>query len=135
MDLAELNQHFELVRKLQSVQEMYEKIEAKSLGAQALTGMPHGTGVSDKVGMLAAELADLSSRLDYLKEQVEKSTGPVEEFTDTIENERTRKIFRYRFLYGMSWGEVAGMFGSETSEAVVKMDVQNYFKKNSRVLR
>ncbi len=129
MDLAELNQHFELVRKLQSVQEMYEKIEAKSLGAQALTGMPHGTGVSDKVGMLAAELADLSSRRAYLMEQVEKSAGPVEAFIDTIENERTRKISRYRFLYGMSWGEVADMIGKETSEAVCKMDVQNYFKK------
>lgn len=120
MDLATLNQHLDLVQKLQKVQELYQAVEAKSLGAQALTGMPHGTGVSDKVGVLAAELADLSSRIDYLTKETEKSAKPIREFIDTIEDDRTRMIFRLRFLYGLAWCEVADVVGAGASEAAVK---------------
>lgn len=114
MELKELNKHFNLVRKLQQVQEMYQTIEAKSLGAQALTGMPHGTGVSDKTGMLAAELADLSSRIQYLQKEVSESAPPVEAFINSIENDKIRLMFRFRFLYGLSWCEVADLFDGMT---------------------
>ena len=63
MKLEELNEHFNLIQQLQELQQTYESMKAKALGAQRITGMPHGTGVSDKVGMLAAELADLAGRI------------------------------------------------------------------------
>ena len=120
LDLSELNRHLDLIQKLQRVQELHQTVEAKCLGAQALTGMPHGTGVSDKVGALAAELADLSSRMDYLKKEVEKSAKPIEEYINSIDDDRTRLIFRFRFLYGLAWCEVADLMGPGTSEDAVK---------------
>ncbi len=120
MDLATLNQHLDLVEKLQKVQELYQTVEAKCLGAQALTGMPHSTGVSDKVGALAAELADLSSRMEYLKKETEKSAEPIREFVDAIDDDRLRLIFRFRFLYGLAWCEVADIVGRGATEDAVK---------------
>lgn len=126
MDLATLNQHLDLVIKLQKVQELYQTVEAKSLGAQALTGMPHGTGVSDKVGVLAAELADLSSRMDYLKAETEKSEKPIREFIDSVEDDRLRLIYRFRFIYGLAWCEVADMVGPGATEDAVKSAVRRH---------
>jgi hypothetical protein len=102
-------------------------MEAKSLGAQKVTGMPHGTGVSDKVGMLAAELADMSARIDYLQEQVNESAAPIREWTNTIEDEWTRMFFRYRYLYGYSWAEVAAE-KKGLSEEAVKMVCYRYLE-------
>ena len=84
MDLAYLNKHLTLVERLQDAQAIYRTMEAKALGSQKLTGMPHGTDVNDKVSMLAAELADLSGRIEYLRQQVEESAAPIKEWTDTI---------------------------------------------------
>jgi len=127
LDLAYLNKHLTLVERLQEAQAIYRTMEAKALGSQKLTGMPHGTDVTDKVSMLAAELADMSARIAYLQKQVDESAAPIKEWTDTIEDERTRMFFRYRFLYGYSWGEVAAEWKGLTEDAV-KMVCRRYLE-------
>ena len=127
MDLAYLNKHLTLVERLQDAQAIYKTMEAKALGSQKLTGMPHGTDVNDKVSILAAELADLSARIEYLRQQVNESAAPIKEWTDTIEDERTRMFFRYRYLYGFSWGEIAAEWKGLTEDAV-KMVCKRYLE-------
>ena len=127
MDLAYLNKHLTLVERLQEAQAIYRTMEAKALGSQKLTGMPHGTDVNDKVSMLATELADMSARIGYLQQLVDESAAPIKEWTDTIEDERTRMFFRYRFLYGYSWGEVAAEWKGLTEDAV-KMVCRRYLE-------
>lgn len=128
MDLETLNKHYDLVQKLKKARELYKTTEAKSLGAQSLDGMPHGTGVSDKVGVLAAALADITGQVGFLEKQVDESAALIEEFIAEIPNLKTRLIFRYRFLGGMSWGEVAGMFDIRTSENSVKSTCYDYME-------
>lgn len=129
MDLETLNKHYDLVQKLKEARELYKTTEAKSLGAQSLDGMPHGTGVSDKVAVLAVALADISGQVDFLEKQVAETAPPIEVFITGIPDIKTRLIFRYRFLGGMSWGEVAGMFDIGTSENSVKSTCYDYMKK------
>lgn len=128
MKLEELNEHFNLIQQLQELQQTYESMKAKALGAQRITGMPHGTGVSDKVGMLAAELADLAGRIKYMQDTIRKNAAPIEEWTNTIEDERTRIIFRLRFLHGYSWCEVADILDNRITEDAVKMVCYRYLK-------
>ena len=60
MTLKELSQLYYLNREIEMDQRRLRELEAKALpGAQVITGMPHGTGVVDKVGEYAAEIADL----------------------------------------------------------------------------
>ena len=128
LELDELNEHFDLIQKLIRVQEMYQNMEAKALGAQRITGMPHGTGISDKVGMLATELADLSGRITYLQNAIRESEKPIEEWVNNIEDDKTRMIFRLRFLHGYSWGEVAYYIGTGISEDTAKQVCYRYLK-------
>ena len=131
MDLETLNKHYDLVQKLKEAQELRKTTEAKSLGAQSLDGMPHGTGVSDKVGILAAALADISGQVSYLEKQVAESAVPIEDFVSGIGDLRTRLIFRYRFLNGMAWCEVADMFPG-MAEATAKNVCYSYLIASKR---
>ena len=131
MDLKTLNKHYDLVQKLKEARELYKTTEAKSLGAQSLDGMPHGTGVSDKVAVLAVALADISGQVEFLEKQVAESAAPINVFICGISDLRTRLIFRYRFLYGMSWGEVSGMFPG-MAEATAKNVCYSYLIASNR---
>ena len=118
MDLAELNNHRLLIEDLEEAKALYATTSAKAIGAQTLTVMPHGTGVSDKAGSLGAALADISGQIAYL-----------EEFIAGIDSLRLRLIFRYRFLHNYSWMEVAGMLERGTTEAAVKSACYDYLLK------
>ena len=78
MTLAELNGHLDLVQQLQKTEELIQGLwDAAVPGAQKLDGMPHASGVSDKVGILGAEIADMETQRDELKEQIAKSEETV----------------------------------------------------------
>ncbi len=129
MDLEELNQHFDLIQKLNDAKEMYSVIQAKSLGGQALDGMPHGTGVSDKVGALASALADLKGQIEYLEKEIQRTAPPIEDFINEIEEPRLRPLFRFRFLYGLSYTDIANVLGPGTTAESVQMRCSRYLKK------
>lgn len=129
MDLEELNQHFDLIQKLNDAKEMCSVIQAKSLGGQALDGMPHGTGVSDKVGALASALADLKGQIEYLEKEIQRTAPPIEDFINEIEEPRLRPLFRFRFLYGLSYTDIANVLGPGTTAESVQMRCSRYLKK------
>lgn len=107
MTLQELSQHFRLREQLARDKEMLESLEDAALPkAQTLTGMPHAPGVSDKVGDLAAEIAQ------------EEAT--VMAYINTIEDYHTRMVFRLRFLRGLAWKEVAAVIGGRNTEPFPK---------------
>ena len=121
MTLAELNQHYELIEKLDKAQELLVSLRAAAHpGASVLTGMPHTPGVKDKVGDLAIEIADLTSRIEYLTAEVEAEEPPIVAFVSGIEDDQTRMAFRLRFLRGLAWKEVSQILGKYTSESSVK---------------
>ncbi|HJF02223.1 hypothetical protein [Flavonifractor plautii] len=91
-----------------------------------MSGMPHAPGVRDKVGDLAVEIADMTERIRYLKEEIDRAEAAVTEFVESIENDQTRMIFRLRFLRCLTWGEVAAVIGGRNTEDGVKSACYRY---------
>ena len=100
--------------------------DAACPGAAALTGMPHTTGIKDKVGDLAAEIVDMDARVGFLEEEVKASEGQIMPFIQGIDDDQTRLIFRLRFLRGLAWKEVAAVIGGRNSEDSVKTVCYRY---------
>jgi len=129
MTLEDLNQHLALREKLDKAQELLMSLRAAATpGAAKLTGMPHAPGVKDKVGDLAVEIADLTSRIEYLTAEVEAQEPPIEAFVSGIEDDQTRMVFRLRFLRGLSWKEVSQILGQYTTEGSVKAACYRFFR-------
>lgn len=129
MTLEDLNKHLLLREKLEKAQEMLVSLRAAAQpGAARLTGMPHTPGVKDKVGDLAVEIADLTSRIDYLNAELAQQEPPIEAFIAEIEDDQTRLVFRLRFLRGLSWKEVSQILGQYTTENSVKSACYRFFR-------
>lgn len=129
MTLRELNHYCDLQEKLERAEEMLNSfIETTCLGAQVLDGMPHTPGVSDKVGDLAIEIADLENRIAVLRKDVEREKAVVTAYIAKIPDDQTRMIFRLRFLRGLTWGEVAALIGGRNTESAVKNICYRYLE-------
>lgn len=116
--------------RLERNQEILRSLEnAAHPGAQSLTGMPHAVGVTDKVGDLAVEIADLKNRIRALQAELDREETKLNRFISTIENDQTRTIFRLRFLRCLTWKEVAAMIGGRNSEAGVRMICYRYLSE------
>ena len=127
MTLQGLNKHFELREKLAKAHEMLDALRAAACpGAQVLTGMPHATGVKDKVGDLAVEIADMGDRIEFLESEIKASEASILPFIKSIDDDQTRLIFRLRFIRGLTWKEVAAVVGGRNSEDSVKMVCYRY---------
>ena len=128
MTLADLNEHYALGEKLIKVQTLIQSLRARTLGAVNMDGMPHGTGVSDRVGDLALEIVELEAREKYLYAEVRENEAEIIEFIEGIEDDHTRTIFRLRFIRFMSWSDVADTVGGNTEDSVKKI-CYRYFDK------
>lgn len=130
MTLQELSKHYKLKEQLQQDLEILESMRAKTApGAPALTGMPHAPGVSDKVAFLAIEIADMSNRVEVLRAEIETERRKLETYISTIPDDRIRLIFKFRFIYCMSWKEVADTMGWSYTEKGSRDLVYSYLRK------
>ena len=127
MTLEELNEYFHLLGQLNKARELLSSLEAAAAPrSPRLDGMPHMPGTSDRVGELAAEVADMRARVADLENETRWEGIEVSRFIDSIPDDQARLIFRLRFLRGLSWKEVAAIVGGGNTEPGVKMICYRY---------
>lgn len=127
MDRKELHYHWDLRQKLEENMELLASLEAKVVPqAQRLDGMPHASSIRDPVADLATEISDLKKCIDDLNAEISRSEAVVTAYIQTIEDDRTRMIFRLRFIRGFSWKEVAALIGGKNTESAVKLTCHRY---------
>lgn len=95
---------------LASVRETTELIIQLRTNATATTpnmdGLPHGSGVSDKVGTAAAIIADLEAQLLEEKAESLLQMARIERLLIGL-GVRDRKLMHLRYIDGKSWQDVA----------------------------
>lgn len=135
MTLQELSKHLKLNEKLQQDIEILESLRARatSPATSNLTGMPHASGVNDKVAFFVTEIEDMSRQVERLQQEVDAERVLVEEFIGNIKDDRTRTIGRLRFLHCMSWKEVAYIMGRSYTEESVRKRFYKFMKDYQRV--
>ena len=132
MTLSDLNQHLELREQLNKANEMLTALrDAEYPGSPKMDGMPHASGVSDKVGDLAVEIADLTGEIKMLQAKITEAEKPIEEFITEIHDAQTRMVFRLRFMRCCTWKEVAALIRGGNTEASVKTICYRYLESCS----
>ena len=130
MTLEELNEYFRLLGRLNKARELLASLEASAAPRSPhLDGMPHVPGYSDRIGSLAAEIADMRERVSELEDEARWEGIEVARFTDGIPDYQAQLIFRLRFLRGLSWGEVAAVIGGGNTENSVKCICYRFFRR------
>ena len=89
MTIQELSKYYDIQTALEKDREVYDNLRQKAGPASPqLTGMPYVSGVRDKVGDLAVELADMEDRIEYLEAQAQTERLKVEAYCRSIMDAR-----------------------------------------------
>jgi hypothetical protein len=123
MTKKELSQLYYLNREIEQDKRKLAELEsAVTSGVAKITGLPHVTGISDKVGDYAVEIAELREiiRLNLRRSILEYNR--LNRYISDIQDSEVRQILTHRYVDGMRWQQVAShMGGMYTADAVKKI--------------
>lgn len=127
MTLQELSQYYKLRERLKRDEEILESLRAAACpGAQNLSGMPHAPGVRDKVGDLAVEIADMTERIRYLKEEIGRGGSGCHGICGEHRERPDADDFPAPLPSVPDLGEVAAVIGGRNTEDGVKSACYRY---------
>ena len=125
--MQELSKYYNLLQRIYRAEDILAGLQSAACpGAQKLNGMPAAPRVKDKLGDLAAEITDMQQLIEELKQAAEQERAKVAVYTNSIDDEQTRLIFRLRFLHCLTWAEVAEIIGRKNTASGVKMICYRY---------
>ncbi len=129
MTKLELDRHLKLRQRLTNALSLLASLEAAAVpGVQVLDGMPRASGICDRVGSLATEIADIRGTITQLEAEVTRSAESITAYISTIPDSMTQMIFRLRFIHGLTWKRVADSVGGGNTECAVKAVCYRYLK-------
>lgn len=98
-----------------------------------LTGMPIGSGCSDKVGKAAAEIADYIAFLDEAEARKVARSREIHQYIESVEDAQLRRIMVMRFIDRRSWRKIAFAVGSSNTEDSVRKRCNRYVRNRARL--
>ena len=115
---------------------VYQKREIRELETAAtdctakITELLHGTGINDKIGNYAAQIADLKALLDLnLKNVFMNSNALIDTFIQSVNDPLIRQIILYRFENNMSWNQIERVIGGNNNSESLRKKLYRYLKK------
>ncbi|GHU34898.1 hypothetical protein FACS1894105_02520 [Clostridia bacterium] len=127
MTKHELSQLYYLNREIAMQQRKLGELEALATNcAVVITGMPHGTGITDKVGNYAAEIADLHGLIDLNLKKCFFELSRLTRFINSIGDSQMRMILSMRYICGSSWQRIALSIGGGNVEDGVRRRVNRF---------
>lgn len=131
MTLKELSQLYYLNREIEMDKKRLQELEVKAVSCTAsLSGMPLGSGVSDRVGRYAAEIVDLRGIIEAKLQQCIYERNRLERYIQSIDDSLVRQVFAYRFVNGLPWKQVAACIGGNNTEDSCRKLVSRYIDRN-----
>lgn len=131
MTLKELSQLYWLNREIEMDQRRLRDLEAKALPRiQTATSATRGSGMTDRVGNCAVEIADLRDIIATKRQKCLQERIRLERYIAGIKDSFLRQIFTYRFVHGMSWRQVADHVGGRNTADSVRKAVRRFLAEN-----
>ncbi len=120
MTKKELSQLYCLKREIKEQQKRIKELEAAATSCSSkIDGLPSGTGISDKIGKYAVQIADLKSLLDLNLKKCFYELNRLNHYIQSVEDSQMRMILTLRYINGLTWRQIAkslGVIGDGSTE-------------------
>lgn len=130
MTKQELSQLYYLNREIDNLKSRIVELECIATSCTAnITGMPHASSISDKIGKYAAEIADLKELLDLNLKKCFYELNRLNRYIESIEDSEIRMILSLRYVNGLCWEQVAASISPYASGESVRKAHDRFLKK------
>lgn len=130
MTKKELSQLYYLKKEIRQLEQRIKELETAATGCTAkITGLPHGTGINDKIGNYAAQIADLKSLLDLNLKKCFYELNRLDRYIQSVDDPLLRQIITYRFINGYSWSKISYMIGGNNTADGLRIKMMRFLGK------
>lgn len=130
MTKKELSQLYYLKKEIRQLKQRIKELETAATGCTAkITGLPHGTGINDKIGNYAAQIADLKSLLDLNLKKCFYELNRLDRYIESVNDPLLRQIMTYRFINGYSWSKISYMIGGNNTADGLRIKMMRFLGK------
>ena len=131
MTEAELNQLHWINKEISARKKELDELKSRSLiKGQEITGMPFGTGITDKTCNLAVAIREIEEIIEIKMREMYIVRARIERYINNIDDAEIRLIIRLRCINNMDWESIATEVGYERT--TVSKKYRNYISHNSR---
>ncbi len=131
MNKKELSQLYYLNREIEEQQRRLQELEDMATSCTShITGMPRISGISDKVGKYAAEIADLKGLLDLNLKKCFYELNRINRYIESVQDSQMRMILSLRYVNGLNWEQVAASISCCISGESVRKAHERFLSKN-----
>lgn len=124
----------DIKKRIKSIEGEIKKIECEGETVDIVKGGMGGTQRYKISGFPYPKYSKKKTALCILKAQLEDAelellmlTNEVEEYIQSIENSRCRRILRHRFIDNMTWVQVSFRIGGRATEESVRKEFERFF--------
>ena len=129
MTKKELSQLYYLKKEIRQQQKRLQELETAATSCTSkITGMPHGTGINDKISKYAAQIADLKGLLDLNLKKCFYELNRINRFIESVEDSEMRMILTLRYTQNLSWRNIATTMNYQ-DESVPRKRHDRFLKK------
>lgn len=130
MTKKELSQLYYLNKEIKKDRERLEELETKATKiTQGVSGTPFSSGISDKTGRYAVEIAEQRKLIEAKMHQCVILENKIYRYINTIEDSLTRQIFTERYIEHKSWLKIALSVGGDNTADSVRMIHNRFLNK------
>ena len=110
----ELSQLYWLNREIEEEKRKLSELEAAAAGCTAkITGLPHVSGVHDKIGDLGILIAEQRDLINLKVRQSVIEYNRLNRYIASVDDAQMRMILSLRYVNGLSWQEIAANMGQD----------------------
>lgn len=130
MTKKELSQLYWLNREIEADKRKLEELQSAAVSATAkITGLPHVTGVRDKVGEIAVLIEEQRSLIELKKKRTVIEYNRLMRYINSVDDSLMRQILTLRHVDGLSWQQVAFAIG-ENDESYPRRKHNEFLRKS-----
>ena len=105
----DLNKLYRLNKDIERLEARIEELEDPS--PPRITGLPHGTNITDRTSNTAIKLSALRLRLEAARIEAIDELMRLTDYIESIDDPIIRQIMQFRHIDGLNWEKVADKIG------------------------
>ena len=114
-----LNKLYYLKIDIENIEKEIESIP--TISSPQLSGMPHGSGVSNPIVSYVIKKEELTDRLNQKKARYTEELVRIENIIDRIDDPEVRAIARMRFVQCMKWEDIGNKIHLDRTNCARKL--------------